>query len=296
MASKDYYEILGVSKQATADEIKKHFRKLAVQFHPDRNQGDVKAEERFKEINEAYAVLSDPEKRKQYDTFGSAGFQQQFSQEDIFRNFNFSDVFSEMGMGGNDEILSRLFGRGFRQGGSFSHSPRRGHDVALDISVSFHDAILGTEKQVAYTIDGKQEHIKVKIPAGVDNGSRIRVAGKGAAGSSGAASGDLFLDINVIPDPELRREGGDLFITKYIRFSEASLGSSLELSTLEGSKRIKIPAGIQSGTKIRLKGHGIKPLGSNMKGDMYVVIAVHVPEALTDTQRALLQQLQEQGL
>ncbi|MFW9604337.1 MAG: DnaJ C-terminal domain-containing protein [Trichlorobacter sp.] len=297
MSTKDYYETLGVTKQATADEIKKSYRKLAVTCHPDRNPGDKQAEDRFKDINEAYAVLSDPDKRKQYDTYGSTDFHQHFSQEDIFRNFNFNDVFSEMGIGGGDDILSRLFGSGFHPGGGrFSARPQRGSDLALDITITFREAALGAEKMVSYVRDGQQEHLNVKVPAGVDTGSKVRLQGKGSSGRGHAAAGDLFLSIRVLPDPLFKREGNDIHVTKTIVFSEACLGTTVDVETLEGVKRVKVPAGIQHGTKIRLKGHGIPILGSKGKGDLFVSIIIHVPEALNAIQQQLIEELKSVGL
>lgn len=297
MAEADYYKILDVPKDASPEDIKKSFRKLAVKYHPDRNQGDSTAEDKFKQINEAYAVLSDPEKRKQYDTFGSSNFHQQYSQEDIFRNFDFSGTFKDMGMGGGEDIFSRLFGGAFRRAGtSFRRTPQKGADLSLEVTVSFREAALGAEKLVAFLRNGVREELKVKIPAGVDTGSRVRISGKGSAGESGAASGDLFLDIKVTNDPLFTREGGDIFVESKIRFSEACLGTSLEVPTLEEPRRIKVPAGIQPGTKIRLKGHGIKSLGSNTKGDLYVKIAVQVPQALDEDQKKMLEELARAGM
>lgn len=297
MAQKDYYEVLGVAKDASADDIKKSFRKLAVKYHPDRNQGDSTAEEKFKEINEAYAVLSDPEKRKKYDTFGSADFHQQFSQEDIFRNFDFSGTFKDMGMGGGEDIFSRLFGGAFRRAGSgFRRGPQKGADLSLAVTVGFREAALGAEKLVAFRRNGQREELKVKIPAGVDNGSRIRIGGRGSDGENGGPSGDLFLEVTVTNDPVFTREGGDLFVERTVRFSEACLGVSLEVPTLEEPKRIKVPAGIQPGTKIRLKGCGIKALGSNARGDLYVKISIHVPEGLNSSQKKLVEELARAGL
>lgn len=298
MAQTDYYKALGVEKTASADEIKKAFRKLAVTYHPDRNQGDTAAEEKFKEINEAYAVLSDPEKRKQYDTFGSTDFHRQFSQEDIFRGFDFSGTFKDMGMGdGGDDIFSRLFGGAFRRGGGgFRRGPQRGADLNLELEVGFREAALGGEKLVAFRRNGVREELKVKIPAGVDTGSKVRITGKGSDGENGGPSGDLFLNIRVAGDPVFSRDGGDLFVERTIRFSEACLGISIEVPTLEEPRRIKVPAGIQPGTKIRLKGCGIKTPGSNARGDLYVKITVHVPEELSSGQKKIIEELARSGL
>jgi len=301
MAQTDYYKTLGVDKKATQDEIKKAFRKLAVKYHPDRNPGDKSAEDKFKEINEAYAVLSDPQKKEQYDTFGSSGFHKQYSQEDIFRNFDFGGTFRDMGMGGGEDIFSRLFGgafgRGGGRGGGFRAGPQKGGDLEMETDVSFRDAALGAEKVIAFRRNkGAREELKVKIPAGVDNGSKIRISGKGGQGEGGGPPGDLYLIIRVLPDPVFSRDGGDLIVERSIPFSAACLGVSLDVPTLEGDKRIKVPAGIQPCTKIRLKGCGIKPLASNAKGDLYVKITVHVPEAMSEEQRKLIEEMARKGL
>ena len=299
MAQTDYYKVLGVDKKATPDEIKKAFRKLAVKYHPDRNPNDKSAEDKFKEINEAYAVLSDPQKKEQYDTFGSNGFHKQYSQEDIFRGFDFGGTFKDMGMGGNEDIFSRLFGGAFGRGGGmggYRPGPQRGGDLEMETDVSFRDAVNGAEKVVAFRRNGKREELKIKVPAGVDNGSKIRISGKGGQGEGGGPAGDLFLIIRVLPDPVFTRDGGDLFLERQIPFSAACLGTSMDIPTLEGDKRIKIPAGIQPGTKIRLKGYGVKPLGSNAKGDLFVKITIHVPESLNGEQKKLVEELVRSGL
>jgi curved DNA-binding protein len=299
MASTDYYKTLGVEKNASAEEIKKAFRKLAVKYHPDRNPNDKAAEDRFKEINEAYAVLSDPKKKDEYDTYGSSGFHKQYSQEDIFRGFDFSNAYKDMGAGGGEDIFSRLFGGGFGRGGArggFRGGPQRGGDLEMEVEINFRDAAQGAEKLIAFRRSGQREELKIKIPAGVDNGSKIRITGKGGQGEGGGPDGDLFLIIRVLPDQLFTRDGGDLFVDRSIPFSAACLGTSLDVPTLEGDKRIKVPAGMQPGTKIRLKGCGIKPLGSNAKGDLYVRVAVHVPESLNSKQRKLVEELGGQGL
>jgi len=298
MAQTDYYKALGVEKGASAEEIKKAFRKLAVKYHPDRNPGDKAAEDKFKEINEAYAVLSDPQKKEKYDTFGSSGFHQQYSQEDIFRGFDFSNVYKDMGAGGGEDIFSRLFGGAFGRGGrgGFRRGPQKGADLEMETDVSFRDAAQGAEKLVAFRRNGKREELKVKIPAGVENGSKVRIAGKGGQGEEGGPAGDLYLIIRVLPDPVFTREGGDLFVERSIPFSAACLGTSLDVPTLEGDKRIKVPSGIQPGTKIRLKGFGVKSLGSNYKGDLFVKISVRIPETLNGEQKKLVEELARKGL
>lgn len=299
MAQTDYYKALGIEKGASADDIKKAFRKLAVKYHPDRNPNDKTAEDKFKEINEAYAVLSDPEKKQQYDTFGSSGFHKQYSQEDIFRGFDFGNAYKDMGGGGGEDIFSRLFGGSFGRGGGrggFRQGAQKGADHEMEVTVTFREAAEGAEKQIAFRRNGQREELKIKIPAGVDNGSKIRITGKGAQGDGGASAGDLYLIIHVQPDPVFVRDGGDLFVDRSIPFTAACLGVSLDVPTLEGDKRIKVPAGIQPGTKIRLKGCGVKSIGSNAKGDLYVKIGVHIPETLTAEQKKIVESLASKGL
>ncbi|HEY6839055.1 MAG TPA: J domain-containing protein, partial [Geobacteraceae bacterium] len=269
MAERDYYEVLGLKKGASPDEIKKAYRKLALKYHPDKNPGDKGAEDRFKEINEAYAVLSDPQKKAQYDQFGSSGFHQRFSQEDIFRGFNVDDLLREMGFG-SDDVFSRMFGGGgFQSRRGFGGGKRKGEDLTMEFQVSFREAFTGCEKRVAFSHQGRREELTVKIPAGVETGSRLRVQGKGGEGSGGAPAGDLYLALTVGSDPLFVREGDDIVVERQIRFSEAALGTSLEVPTMEGNKRIKVPAGLQPGTKIRLKGFGFPHLGKAGKGDLY---------------------------
>lgn len=296
MGAQDYYKALGITKEASADEIKKAYRKLAVKYHPDKNQGNKDAEEKFKEINEAYAVLSDPQKKAQYDQFGSTGFHQRYSQEDIFRGFDVGDIFKDMGFG-TDDIFSRIFGGNFQGGGHYQRSRKqRGGDYTMEVSVSFREAMTGTEKRVSFLRDGVKEELSVKIPAGVDNDAKLRIKGKGQQGQNGGPAGDLYLTVQVDADPVFTREGDNLLVERQVRFSEAVLGVTLEVPTLEGNKRIKVPAGIQPGTKIRIKGFGVPHMGKTSKGDLYVKIGVAVPEQLTPHQKKLIEELGREGL
>jgi curved DNA-binding protein len=297
MAQTDYYEVLGVKKGASIEEIKRAYRKLAVKYHPDKNPGDKQAEERFKEINEAYAVLSDPKKKEQFDQFGSTNFHQKFSQEDIFRGFNVDDMFRDQGFG-TDDIFSRIFGDALRRqrGGGHGRMASKGEDFSMEVQVTFRDAYDGAEKRVAFMRDGVREELSVKIPAGIESGAKLRVAGRGAAGRMGGSPGDLYLTVNVGQDPLFTREGADLVLNHEVRFSQAVLGGQIEVPTMSGTKRIKIPSGIQSGTKVRLKGLGFPRVGEQARGDMYVRIAVHVPEKLSHRQRELVEQLAAEGL
>ena len=300
MAQRDYYEVLGVKKGASMEELKKAYRKLAVKYHPDKNPGDKQSEDRFKEINEAYAVLSDPKKKEQFDQFGSNNFHQRFSQEDIFKGFDVGDMFKDQGYG-TEDIFSRLFGdamrrqRGGQRGGQ-GRMAAKGEDYNMEILVTFRDAYDGADKRIAYLRDGVREELSVKIPAGIENGAKLRVPGRGGAGRGGGPAGDIYLTVNVGTDAIFQREGTDIVLPLEVRFTEAALGGSIDVPTLEGTKRIKIPAGMQTGTKVRLKGLGFPHPGKKERGDLYVRIGVHVPEKLTPRQQELLKQLAQEGL
>ena len=289
--AQDYYATLGVDRQADAAAIKKAYRKLAQKHHPDRNPGDKQAEERFKQITEAYAVLSDPEKRRQYDQFGDSGFHQRFSQEDIFRNMDFGDIFGNFG---SEDLFSQLFGGGRPRGGQ--RRPSKGQDYSMQISIPFRLAVQGGERRIDYRNDSRVEQIKVRIPAGIEEGAKLRVAGKGGPSPMGVAPGDLFLQIEIEDDPLFSRDGNDLLVKVTVPFSGICLGTSVEVPTLDSAKRIKVPAGMQPGQKIRLRGFGVAASGRRPAGDLYAVIEVSVPKILSDDQKALIEQLQEQGL
>ncbi len=299
--AKDYYAVLGLEKNATAEQIKKAYRKLAVKYHPDKNPDDKQAEERFKEITEAYAVLSDPEKRRQYDQFGEAGFHQRFSQEDIFRNFDFGDIFREFGFNGShDDVFSQLFGglggRSKFTGTHYKPRPVKGQDYLMRITIPFRQAILGGERRIDFDRDGNNEHIQVRIPPGVESGQKLRIAGKGGASQTGGPKGDLLLEINVTPDHRFSREGSNLFVTVHIPFSGACLGTSIDVPTFNEPKRVKVKPGTRSGSKIRLKGYGVPGRGGRLPGDLYAVIEVDVPKSLNKQQQELLEKLRDIGL
>jgi curved DNA-binding protein len=316
MARRDYYEVLGVSRKASKDEIKRAYRKLALKYHPDRNKGNKEAEERFKEINEAYAVLSDKEKRQQYDTFGAEGFHQRFTQEDIFRNFNFGDIFQDLGF--SDDIFSTLFGRNlgrgarrsnvggagpgfgqfFKQGpsGYEQPAPQRGGDLVTDLHITLEEAATGSERRLGLGGRGASGEIAVKIPRGIRSGQKLRLGGKGQASPYGGKTGDLFIQIHVRNHSTFKREEDDIIVEKEISFSQAVLGTTIEVPTLDGNRWVKVPAGTQNQTRLRLKGQGISHMKGGGKGDLYVKVIVKIPKRLTGKQKDLVEQLAGEGL
>ncbi len=285
----DYYSVLGVERKADASTIKKAYRKLAQKYHPDRNPGDKKAEEQFKQIAEAYAVLSNAEKRRQYDEYGDAGFHQRFSQEDIFRNMNMGDIFGSFG---GEDLFSQLFGNR----GHVHRAPAKGQDYSMQISIPFRLAVQGGERRIDYRSDGKIEQIKVRIPPGIEKGGKLRVAGKGGPHPAGGATGDLYLQVDIEPDPIFIRDGRDLLVRAEIPYSGICLGTLIEVPTLETPKRVKVPAGMQPGQKIRLRGFGVAASGKKSAGDLYAIIEVVVPKNLTSEQKELLEQLKAADL
>lgn len=305
----DYYKILGVEKNADTEEIKKAYRKLALKYHPDRNPNNPVAEEKFKNISEAYAVLSDPGKRKQYDNFGSDQFSQKFSREDIFRDFDINQILRDMGFGvgggagrrgsytyrGNDPFAD-LFGQARRD---HYQAPQKGGDLQYNLNITLEESVFGADKKLALQRDRQVDEISVKIPAGISTGKKLRLSGKGNPGVQGGPAGDLYLNINVVPHPIFARDGNDIYIEKSITFTQAVLGTSIDVPTIDGTiKRIKIPAGAQNGTKIRMKGYGALALrgSGSTKGDQYVKISIQVPRKITDKQLQLIKNLSEEGL
>ena len=305
MATKDYYNNLGVGKNASDEEIKRAYRKLAMKYHPDRNPNKKEAEERFKEINEAYAVLSDKEKRKQYDSFGAEGFHQRFTQEDIFRGFDMDEILSGL-FGGKGRRESRFGGRsGFDFGDLFgrqtghqdmSRMPQRGEDTVYELIISLEEAAFGGEKKISYRKNGKVEEVSVKIPRGIPSGKKLRLSGKGMEGRNGGPPGDLYLQVSIREHPLFNREGDDLIVEREVNFSEAALGTNIEVPTLDGMKKVKVPPGTQSHTKMRLKGLGMPHFQGEGKGDEYVKVIVKVPKKITERSRELIQDLAKEGI
>lgn len=347
-SKRDYYEVLGVGRGASQDEIKKAYRRVAIQLHPDRNPGDKQAEEKFKEANEAYQVLSDPERRSQYDRFGHAAFQGPHASGP-FGGFDFSQGF--------EEVFSDIFGDFFGTGRGRARSRmRRGDDLRYDLEIEFEEAARGTEKVVRFqrlaqceechgtrarggstgarqcpncrgtgqvrTQQGffsisttcgqcrgegtiiadpctkcqgqgrirRPESLSVKIPAGVDNGSRLKLRGEGEAGYGSGPPGDLYVVIHVKEHDLFVRQDNDIVIEVPISFPQAALGCQIDVPTLEGKVNIKVPSGTQSGKVLRLKGKGIVDLHGYGRGDQLVRVVVETPRSLTARQRELLEE------
>lgn len=292
MAEKDYYQTLGVSKTATEQEIKRAYRKLALQYHPDRNKSK-EAEAKFKEINQAYEVLSDQQKRKTYDQFGSAAFEQggaggPFGQGGPFGGFGsqggqygpFTYTYSTNGQGANYDFGGfsdpfEIFEQFFGGGSPFGARSRR---PAYRLTLSFMEAIKGVTKKVS--LDGKTE--TVKIPPGVDSGSRIRF-------------GNYDIVVEVTADPRFRREGYDIITEKELSFPKAALGTEVDVETVEGPVKIRVPSGTQPDTVIRLRGRGVPHVRGSGKGDHYVRIKVAVPKNLTNRQKDLLKEFDSES-
>ncbi len=352
MAKRDYYDVLGVDKNSTADQIKSAYRKLAVKYHPDKNEGDKAAEEKFKEASEAYHVLSNSERKQNYDNFGHAAFENGGGGRGGFSNFDFSSNFSD--------IFEDFFGEGF--GGSSRRSRRtnnRGSDLRYDLSITLEEAYTGKKQDIkfstsekCYTCKGSgskpghnagscsmcrghgqirsnqgfftvqqtcpqcsgsgeeitnpcadcngqgkknaSKRLSVTIPKGVDDGTRIRLSGKGEAGSKGGTNGDLYLFINVYSHDLFKRSNENLFFECPISIADAALGTSIEIPTIDGGKaKIKIPAGTQGGKQFRLKSKGMPYMRGSGNGDLYVQVNTEVPVSLNREQKELLEKFRE---
>jgi curved DNA-binding protein len=318
--AQDYYKTLGIDKSATAADIKKAYRKLAIKYHPDKTKGDKVLEDKFKAISEAYAVLSDPEKRKQYDTYGSADFQQKFSQEDIFRNFDLGDILKEFGFGGGGGFnRSGGFSSAFKQGGgrsSFSgmggnpffqnagagggygrRAPAKGKDLEYEIPLTLDELLNGGGKTITISQDGQTKAIEVKIPKGLTQGKKIRLAGKGESGANGGPAGNLYIKSNPSLPQGITLEGNDVLMTKDVGLTQALLGDKVEVTTPSGKTiNLTLPPGTGHKAKMRLPGMGIPHMKGNGCGDLYVVVNIEMPKKLNSKQKKLIKELKETGL
>ncbi|MGK7344808.1 MAG: DnaJ C-terminal domain-containing protein [Candidatus Nitrospinota bacterium M3_3B_026] len=305
--AKDYYDILGVDRNATVEQIKKAYKNLAKRYHPDRNPDDKQAEEKFKEISEAYAVLSDKEKRAQYDRFGHAKFRQAYSQEDIFSGVNPDDIFREFGFGG--DILSQMFGFRtaggprvrFEQGGfgfepfGAGRGPMAGRDYETSLTVSFDEAMKGAERALTLNTESGPRHVTVRIPRGISTGKKLRLKGEGGPGPGGGPPGDLYIKATVAEDPVFKRDGDDLVVEAPVAYSTLILGGTASVPTLEGEKTIRIPPASDPSKRIRIKGAGAPKLKGG-RGDLYVKLKVTVPPEPTEKQKSLASELLKTGL
>ena len=312
MDYKDYYKILGVEKTASDKEIKRAYRKLARTYHPDMNPDNKQAEEKFKDINEAYEVLSDPGKRKKYDQLGSDWHRWQQMGGNP-NNFDWNqwtgggagqrtggvtvedlgDLFGGSGGGGGifSDFFSQIFGGGRSRGRDYRYrsQPQRGQDYQQEIEITLQEAHKGTSRAMA------QSGRRVKIPAGAKTGTKIRLAGQGAPSVTGGPPGDLYLIIKVLPDPRFERKGNDLYTAVPIDMYTALLGGEVHLETLSGPVTLKIQPGTQNGQKIRLRGKGMPHLRHKDRyGDLYATVDVRLPAHLTDRQRQLLEQMRRE--
>ncbi len=319
----DYYTLLGVTRDASPEAIKKAYRKLAMQWHPDKNPGDKAAEEKFKQVSEAYAVLSDADKRKKYDSFGSAeAFSQNYSTDDIFRDVNFDDLLAQFGLkssgwgnfrgrksgsGGVGSIFDDLFGTATASGVRGRPTPQpsgpaggaspagRGKDAEVPIVVSFAEAMNGAERQLRLNIDGEERQLTVRIPAGISTGKKLRVRGEGHKTPMGA--GDLNLLVTVESDSRFERKGDDLHTVAQVRPSTLILGGSVEVETLGGKKSIKVAAGTSTAAVVRIKRQGGPILGkTGERGDLYVKLEVVGTASVTEAQQNAAKLLRDAGL
>ena len=330
MAKRDYYEVLGIDKKADDKAIKRAYRKLAKKYHPDTNPGDKQAEQKFKEVTEAYNVLGDEKKRKLYDQYGFAafeegaaggayggagagsgfgGFQGGFGGNGGYQEFHFKG-----GQNGNmDDIFGDIFGdmfhgrsssgfggQGFKQSYGSGFGGRsfksKGQDLLAEIRVSFEDAAFGCEKVINLSSgQGTQaQSLKVRVPAGIEDGKSIRLRGKGGPGMNGGEAGDLLLKIHVDEKPGYERKGMDVYTTISVPFTTAVFGGEAIVNTLKGSVKCKIPAGIQSGSKIRLRGKGIVSMKDpSVHGDMYAAVQIQVPRNLSPEAKQKLREFEK---
>jgi DnaJ-class molecular chaperone len=313
--AEDYYQLLGVQRSASPDEIKKAYRRLARKYHPDVNPNNKSAEETFKKLSQAFEVLSDPKKRKLYDEFGEDAAKLGFDEKkaEAFRAYRAAPGTGAGGgrvrvpfEGGDFDlgsIFGDLFGRAARRGGAApdidfgfgvpEDEPLAGQDLTTRVQVTLSEAVLGAERSLEVARPGKEgrQRITVKIPPGVQTGSRIRLAGQGGPGPRGGSPGDLYIETEVLPHAWVRREDDDLYADLPVTVPEAMLGAEVRAPTFSGDVTVKIPAGSQSGRKLRLKGKGVPSLQGRGRGDLYFVLQIRIPEQPSAEAKAAAEQL-----
>ncbi len=300
MASQDYYKTLGVKRDASEKDIKQAYRRLARKYHPDVNPGDTAAEQRFKEVSEAYSVLGTSDSRKKYDQFGHQAFTAGFDPYGAggrnsyhFSGDNFRDLFGQGG--GFGSIFDDLFGTGQ----SRSRQTREASadlDVEKNVDIRFEDAVCGTTIQLRVPrANGTMDRIQVRIPPGVDTGSRIRVAGKGKSGRHGQPDGDLYIITQVQPHAYFTRDGNDIICDVPVTLGEIALGAKIDVPTVDGKISMTIPPGTQNGRKFRLRGKGVPYLKGEGQGDQYVQLRVVLPDELDERSRALLEEFDQRN-
>ena len=326
---RDYYDVLGIDRNADEKTIKKAYRKLAKKYHPDTNAGNPDAADKFKEVNEAYDVLGDPKKKKMYDQFGHAAFEAgadpgagagaggfggfQSGGNGSYQEFHFNgenmddifgDIFGNMFHGQKNSGYSRqssgFGGQGFHSGfggsGFGGHTQEKGSDLRSEVSISFEDAAFGCDKMIRLSdpSGSGSQTLQVHVPAGIENGKSIRLKGKGNPGFNGGEAGDLLLKVNIQPKPGYERNGMDVYTTTEIPFTTAVFGGEAKVSTLYGDVICRIPEGAQTGRKIRLKGKGIVSMKNpSVHGDQYVTIRIQVPQNLSPEAKEKLREFQQ---
>lgn len=306
MADRDFYKILGVSREASPQELKKAYRQLAKELHPDRNPDDKEAEERFKDVSGAYAVVSDAEKRKLYDQFGEMGLREGFDP-DAYQaatqgvggvgGFDFGDIFGGAARGGGranhfEFNLEDLFGGGGPGRGAYVRAPQRGADIESEVTIDFRDAVLGCMRELSLRSAEGERTLKVRIPAGVRNDGKIRLRGQGGLGARGGPAGDLVLKVKVRKHPHFSVRGKQLHVTVPVTPLEAYAGAKVMVPTPEGSVQLSIPAGSQNGSKLRLRGKGIQKK-DKPKGDLIAHLEIVVPEGHSEKVEEALKTVEE---
>jgi len=297
MEYKDYYKILGVAKGASDKEIKAAYRRLARKHHPDVNPNNKEAEARFKEIAEAYDVLSDKDKRRRYDELGANWAAFGGGQRPQGWPGGVHVDFEDLGGGGFSDFFKTFFGGGFGRAGGFGGAEEmfsQSSDAEADLDLTLSEVLRGTTREVS--LSSSRRRVEVKIPPGVRDGSRVRVAGEGGGAGRGGRRGDLYLKVRVAPDPTFERRGDDLATTLRVPLTAAVLGGEAQVTTLEGKVGIKIPPGTPAGQVFRLRGHGLPRLGGGgARGDLLATLAVELPRTLSERQKELFEELRRSG-